>query len=426
VKILHIISSVNPAGGGPIEGIRQLGTTLEGQGHNVEIASLDAPNAPYLAEAPLRVHPLGPGTLRYGYSSRFVPWLRSNASRYDAVIVNGIWQYHSFGAWLALRRSSTPYVLFTHGMLDPYFKKQFPLKHLKKSMYWPWAEYRVLRDAHAVLFTCEEERLLARKSFWLYRCNEMVVNFGTAGITSDPEGEKEAFFGGFPELRGKKLALFVGRIHPKKSCDLVIQAFEKILAKDKSDDWHLLFVGPDGIGWRRDLSLLAERLGVSSRITWTGMIPEVMKWGALRSSEFFFFPSHMENFGIVVAEALSAGLPTLISNQVNIWREIEADGAGLVRPDNLEGACSLLRSYLDLPAKKRLAMRRAARVCFEKRFEIEKAADSLNAVLASATATVLPCLAVHSTEAFSKALTHDSLDDSLAARGEASENARGS
>jgi glycosyltransferase involved in cell wall biosynthesis len=390
MKILHVISSVNPAGGGPIEAVRQLG--LADTEHSVEIASLDSPDAAFVEQCPLPVYPLGPSTTKYAYSGRFVPWLRANRSRYDAVVVNGIWQFHSFGTWCALRGSGTPYVVYTHGMLDPWFKRRYPLKHLKKWMFWPWSDYRVLRDAQAVLFTCEEERLLARKSFWLYRCNEVVVNFGTAGVPGDPEIEKEAFYAGFPELRGKKLALFVGRIHPKKSCDLVIQAFKEVLAKDTSCDWHLVFVGPDGIGWRKDLSLLAERLGVSSRITWTGMIPDVMKWGALRAAEFFLFPSHMENFGIVVSEALSAGLPTLISNQVNIWREIEADGAGIVAADNLEGACALLRSYLELPADEKIAMRRAARACFEQRFEIKKAAQSLHAALASRTRANQPAL----------------------------------
>jgi glycosyltransferase involved in cell wall biosynthesis len=386
MKILHIISSVDFSGGGPIEAIRQLG--LASSEHSVEIASLDSPNATFLKECPLPVHPLGPGRTRYAYSPRFVPWLRANRRKYDAVVVNGIWQFHSFGTWCALQGTDTPYVVYTHGMMDPWFKKRYPLKHFKKWMFWPWSDYRVLRDAEAVLFTCEEEKLLARKSFWLYRCNEVVVNFGTAGIPGDPETQKEAFFDGFPHLRGKKIALFVGRIDPKKSCDLVIEAFDKVLAKDSSCDWHLVFVGPDRKGWRRDLSLLAERLGVSSRITWTGMIPEVMKWGALRSAEFFLFPSHMENFGIVVSEALSAGLPTLISDQVNIWREIEADGAGLVAADNLEGACGLLRSYLEMPLEKKIAMRRAARECFEARFEIKKAAQALNAVLANVAANV--------------------------------------
>jgi len=385
VKILHVISSVNPAGGGPIEGIRQLGKTLERQGHNVEVASLDSPDAPFLTQSPLQVYPLGPAHLHYAYSARFVPWLRSNSNRYDAVIVNGIWQYHSFGTWQALHGTQTPYVLFTHGMLDPWFKKEYPLKHAKKWMYWPWAEYRVLRDARAVLFTCEEERRLARKSFWLYKCHEVVVSYGTAKPEGDSSAETREFLAHYPELQGKRIALFMGRIHPKKGCDLLIEAFAKVLGQ--RPDWHLVIAGPDQVGIRESLHYRAAELGIAPRVTWTGMLSGTMKWGALRSAEVFVLPSHQENFGIAVAEALAVGTPTLISNKVNIWREIETDGAGIVSEDTLEGARQLLQSYVDLPEQKQTQMRIAALDCFDQRFEIKKAAGALHSVLRDAIGT---------------------------------------
>ena len=381
MKILHTISSVNPVYGGPIESIKQIGTNLTGAGHCVEVASLDPPDAPYLKECPLLVYPLGPAALHYHFNSRFIPWLRSNRSQYDAVVVNGIWQYHSFGTWRALRNSETPYVLFTHGLLDPWFKKQYPLKHLKKWMYWPWAEYRVLRDAQAVLFTCEEERTLARSSFWMYRCNEMVVNYGTARPKDDPQLSLDEFFSFYPGLRGKKLALFMGRIHPKKGCDLAIEAFAKVLGPHP--EWHLVIAGPDQVGWQKGLNDRAKHLGLVSRVTWAGMVGGGMKWGALRAAEVFLLPSHQENFGIAVAEALATGVPTLISNKVNIWREIEADGAGIVSEDTLEGTCALLQSFLMMSATEQLAMRQAARNCFDRRFEIRRAAESLHSILAN-------------------------------------------
>ena len=383
MNILNIIGSVNPAGGGPIEGINQLGTSMESAGHRVEIASLDAPDAAFLKQSPLPVYPLGPTTFGYGFSTRFIPWLRANHRRFDAVIVNGIWQFHSFGAWRTLRNSSTPYVLFTHGMLDPWFKRQYPLKHLKKWIYWPWADYRVLRDAQAVLFTCEEERLLARRSFWLYRCNEVVVSFGTASPPGDPQLEVSEFFGRRPELLGKRLALFMGRVHPKKGCDLLIEAFAEVLAEHS--DWHLVIAGPDQVGWQEKLQYRAKQLGITSRTTWTGMVSGAMKWGALRAAEVFVLPSHQENFGVVLAEALAVGTPTLISNKVNIWREIQADVAGIVAEDTLSGTCELFRSYLDLPEEKKLVMRQLARQCFEQRFEVKKAAGTLQTVLAGLT-----------------------------------------
>jgi glycosyltransferase involved in cell wall biosynthesis len=380
MKILHTISSANPRGGGPIEGINRLGTTLESLGHSVEISSLDPPDAPFLRQSPLEIHALGPGLSGYGLSSRFIPWLRANRRRYDAVIVNGIWQFHSFGTWLALRNTETPYVVFTHGMLDPWFKKRYPLKHVKKWMYWPWAEYRVLRDARSVLFTCEEERVLARQSFWMYRCREAVVGYGTARPSLNLEACRGEFLVQFPELQGKRLALFLGRIHPKKGCDLLIRAFAKVLAADPA--WHLVFAGPDQTGWQKKLMGIAESLGVASRITWTGMLSGPIKWGSLRASEVFVLPSHQENFGIAVAEALAAGTPTLATNKVNIWREIEAAGAGLIGEDNYEGICKLFESYNQLLPAEQRAMRERARKCFEENFEIRKAAQSLHTILA--------------------------------------------
>ena len=115
------------------------------------------------------------------------------------------------------------------------------------------------------------------------------------------------------------------------------------------------------------------------------MISGAKKWGALHAAEVFVLPSHQENFGIVVAEALAAGTPALISDKVNIWREIQSDGAGIVSADTLLGTCQFFRSYLDLPEAKRLNMRQLARQCFEQRFEIKRAAGSLHAVLAGVT-----------------------------------------
>src|SRR5262245_41848252 len=119
MKILHVIPSVDPRHGGPMEGVRQRGRRLVEMGHSVEIATLDAPSEPFLASFPLPVHALGPGRSTWGYSPRLVPWLCAHAPSFDAVVVNGLWRYHSFGAWRALRRLGKPYHVFTHGMLDP-------------------------------------------------------------------------------------------------------------------------------------------------------------------------------------------------------------------------------------------------------------------------------------------------------------------
>lgn len=372
MRILHSIHSVNPAGGGPIEAVKQVALVHAASGHETEIVSLDARDDPWVRECPVKVHAVGTGRAGYGYASTFVPWLREHRREYDAVIVNGLWQYSGFGVWRALRGSDTPYFVFPHGMLDPWFKRTYPLKHLKKWAYWPWADYRLLRDAKAVFFTAEEERRLARESFWLYRCTEIVVNFGISAPPGDPDAQKEAAFQRFPGLRGKRVFLFLGRIHEKKGCDLLIKAFAEIAA-----DFHLVFAGPDQTGWTKELQALAERLKISDRIHWLGMVSGDAKWGLLRLAEVFVLPSHQENFGIAVAEALACGTPVLISNKVNIWREIEQDHAGLVEADDEAGTVRLLKSWIALSQEKRDGMRRSAVECFQSRFEIARTAAAL-------------------------------------------------
>ena len=358
-----------------MEGVRQRGLKLIEMGHDVELVSLDDPRAPFLDKYPLRVHPLGPTSGRYLYNARLAPWLYEHARDYDAVIVNGIWQYHSFGAWRALRKMNLPYFVFTHGMMDPWFKQTYPLKHLKKWLYLPWAEYRVLRDARAVLFTSDDERLLARRSFWLYKAREVVVAYGTKSPPDKSDALREAFVLAYPVLRGKRVLLFLSRIQEKKGCDLLIDAFAQVAKQDSQ--LHLLMAGPDQTGWVSALKQQATRLGISDRITWPGMLQGDLKWGAFYASEAFVLPSHQENFGIAVAEALGCGLPVLISDKVNIWREIQSDGAGIVNSDTASGTFQTLQTWLAMTTAHRGQMGRLAKESFSKRFTVEAMARSL-------------------------------------------------
>ena len=379
MKVLHILPSVDPKGGGPMEGVKQYGHRFEEIGNHVEVLSLDAPDHPCVRAYPLKVHALGPGFLGYRYTPKLRHWLEQHARDYDTIIVNGLWQYHGFGAWRVLRRMKVPYFVFTHGMLDPWFKHTYPLKHLKKWLYWPWAEYRLLRDAKAVLFTCEEERLLARKSFWLYKVREAVINYGTGAPPENVEGLRAHFYSAYPELGGKRILLFLSRIHEKKGCNLLLEAFAKVAEQD--GHLHLLMAGPGKSTLMSKLKNQAQRLGIADRITWPGMLQGDMKWGAFYASEAFVLSSHQENFGVAVAEALGCGLPVLISNKVNIWREIETDGAGIVNADTAEGTEKTLRQWLAMSANARHKMALQAKATFEKRFTVDAMASSLIAAV---------------------------------------------
>jgi glycosyltransferase involved in cell wall biosynthesis len=139
----------------------------------------------------------------------------------------------------------------------------------------------------------------------------------------------------------------------------------------------LVMTGPDQTGWRPELEALAERLGVATRVHWTGPLYGDAKWGALYGAQAFALPSHQENFGIAVAEALGCGTPVLISNQVDIWREIEGAGAGFVEPDTVDGATALLRRWFGLPPAKRAAMSVTAAELFDAQFNVASTGPAL-------------------------------------------------
>jgi glycosyltransferase involved in cell wall biosynthesis len=390
VKILHVIASLDPRCGGPMEGVRQIARAALAWGQQTTVVSLDAPGQPFLEGNPFAAVALGPGLLPYGYTPRLAPWLREHAREFDAIIVNGIWQYSSFAVWRALHGTGVPYFVFPHGMLDPYFKRAYPFKHLKKLLYWRLGEYRVLRDARAVLFTCEEEMLLARESFRQYRCREQVAGYGTAPPPYEREPALAAYHAAFPELAGRRTLLFLSRIHEKKGCDLLIEAFAAVAGTDPA--LQLVLAGPVESAYGARLKTLARKLGLEARISWTGMLGGACKWGALYAAQAFALPSHQENFGIAVAEAMACGTPVLISNRVNIWREIDTDGAGLVAPDTLAGTTDMLLRWTALDEARRQAMGQNARTCFETRFDIRAVARRLTETIGRLIASPTPYL----------------------------------
>ncbi len=386
MRILHIIPSVDTTQGGPIEGVNRMGEVLAGLGITQELLTLDPMGSPLAIEHKRTVHALGePAPPGAGLIDRFRrwahyspvarDWAKLRVHDYDAVVVNSLWNYATRIARLSLVGSGIPYVVYPHGMLDPWFRRRYPIKHAAKQLLWWFNEGVLLRNADAVLFTCDEERRLARQTFFPYQVNERVVAYGAgAPPSADPEHEK-AFRAMLPALGARRYLLFMSRIHEKKGCDLLIDAFATIAAKDSELD--LVIAGPDQAGWCAALRAQAKSLGIADRIHWPGMLLAPVKYGALRGSEAFILPSHQENFGIVVAEALACGCVVLISDQVNIWREIAAAEAGLVKPDTLAGTTALLARFAALDTSQKAAMRKRAVILFAEQFDVRQAGLAL-------------------------------------------------
>jgi glycosyltransferase involved in cell wall biosynthesis len=387
MKRLRIIAGVDPREGGPIEGIRQQASHHAAAGIDEHVVSLDAPDAPWVAEFPMQMTACGePISIasgwksrlpwrKYGYRPGFVRWLKDHAREYDIVTVHGLWNYSTMGARLALVGSGIPYIVFTHGMLDPWFKRNYPLKSALKQVFWWFNEGPLLNGADYVLFTSEEERALAQESFGPYRVRERVVSYGTSDPPAYSSSQSIAFRAKTTDLVRPYL-LYLSRIHPKKGCDLLINAFADGLAAQSDID--LVIAGPASDKYLDQLKKFAQARGVASRIHWPGMLTGDAKWGAFRDAEAFVLPSHQENFGIVVAEAMACAKAVLITDKVNIWREVAQSGAGLVEPDDQEGVFRLLQRYFDHSPEERQEMAAMARRLFSERFEIGGVAQSLN------------------------------------------------
>ena len=280
MRLLHMIDSFSPAAGGPPEAVRQLIQATRAAGTDVEAVCLDPPGAEFLSGIACPVHALGESFLgRFAFSPRLWRWLRENAGRYDAIVMNGIWSFPGLALYIAARRMGKPYGIFPHGALDPWFNRRYPLKYIKKLLYWP-VQYAVLRHAHAVFFTTKTERDLAKTSFRPSNWNSVVVPYGITEPEKPkggPGGQIEAFYGKFPELRGRGYLLFLGRIHDKKGCDLLVEAFAEVAGSALGVD--LVIAGPDQAGLQAKLMTMAERLGIANRVHWPGWIERRRKMG---------------------------------------------------------------------------------------------------------------------------------------------------
>ena len=392
LRLLHIIASADPQSGGPVEALLRIGDQLQSQGHRQELLTLDDPNSVFLRDFPRIVYAMG-STRKAGggiiakahrwhrYSPNALSWLKTHVADYDGVIVNGLWNYAAHIARRILPKSGVPYIVYPHGMLDPWFRKRYPVKHIMKQMLWPFNESVLLGHAQAVCFTSAGEASQSKNVFLPYQLNEHIVAYGTAQPPQEHASQHEAFAVSFPNLGIRPYLLFLGRVHEKKGCDLLLQAFARIA--DSQRDIDLVIAGPGDDDYVTGLQQQIESLGLSPRVYWAGMLQGDAKWGAFQGAAAFILPSHQENFGIAVAEALACSCPVLISEKVNIAEIVIQDGAGFAEMDTLEGTITLLTRFFAMNDEQRRAMGAAARTCFARRFTSECASEDLLTALTS-------------------------------------------
>ena len=379
MRILHVVTSLDPEAGGVSQAIRTIIKGLDAVRIENEVVCLDEPSFGYLSEMTFLVHALGPGVTPWQYNKAMQAWLEAKLGDYEVVIVHGLWQYPGYACQKVFRnlQSDRPRLfVMPHGMLDPYFQKApgRKMKALRHWFFWKIIERKLIHLADAILFTCETEKLLARQSFKPYSPKlEKVTGLGVERPPAYHDKMKLAFSEKCIKTPNRYF-LYMSRIHEKKGTDLLIKAWLR-LQEESPGIPDLVIAGP-GLEseYGRQIKELAS---VSDKILFPGMLSGDAKWGAFYVCEAFVLPSHQENFGIAVVEALACRKPVLISNQVNIWREIDGEGAGIVSEDNAEGTFYGLKTWCAMSRDEKDSMAFNAESAYNKFFSVEKATDLL-------------------------------------------------
>ena len=307
---------------------------------------------------------------RIGFEAKAIDCPKEAAESNNFSIAHGLWQWPSVVAYQNWKRKKIPFLVFPHGMLDPWFKTTFPLKHFKKQLYWWWRQGRILSNAHAVCFTTEDERQLAQNTFWPYKCREIVTGLGVCDPPKNEEHQKSVFVEKFPIILDKKVLLYMGRLHPKKGLDLLLNA----IAKNFPEDSVLVIAGPVDQSDPYVQKLQDISKGFGKKVLWTDMLEGDLKWGALGTADALILPSHQENYGMVVAEACSVGTPVLTTNKVNLHCEILEYEAGIVEDDTQRGIDNLVLAWIK---RKHQHMHENALRCFQEKLHISNTARKI-------------------------------------------------
>lgn len=281
------------------------------------------------------------GPQGFGYCSGLSKVLEGKLRNADVVHIHNLWSFFNIIGSKCCRKMNVPFVVSTHGMLDP---NSLSRKAWKKKFYGLMFEWPRLRHAAGMIYTHPEEQRLAENQC-AGLANGHVVPLAADEPPDEPrEDLVESFLSRYPTLRGRRLVMFLGRLHSKKGLDLLIPAFKKLRASH--EDVSLVLVGPCEPKYLESLRKMAIAEGIDADCHFLGAVAGREKWAALCAASLFALPSYQENFAIALVEAMSVGTPVLISKRINIWNEIQAADAGVVTDLTIQDVAGNMETML--------------------------------------------------------------------------------
>lgn len=348
MKILHVIANLAPRYGGPAKAGMEMAAALAARGHEVTIFStnqdgsgvLDVPTDRVIRKngVDIRYFPVvQPKFWRTSPAMAFA--LNKEIPNFDIVHIHSLYLFHGMAAGHYARKHGVPYIVRPHGTLDPVM---YARHRYRKRIMEMLFEDRNIRLADALHYTTEEELVLAKP--YVHGSTGFVVPNGVNSSDYSELPARGTFRSRYKLLEGKKMLLFFSRINFKKGLDVLVEAFKHI--HRQHPDTVLVLTGPDDENYGQKVREWLKAAGLSEFAIFTGMLTGQDKLAVLRDADLFLLPSYSENFGIAVVEAMACGIPVVISDKVNIWREVVQEGAGLATPVDpvkvAEAACQLL------------------------------------------------------------------------------------
>lgn len=360
VKILHVVPSIAIRNGGLATAVAGLAYGLQKAGVTTEIFTTDLASPPQgkrltrglaASDFPPDIdgitmslfevnHPF-----RLAYSRQLGQTLSRGIRNFDVVHIHGLFLYPQFAAWRAATRFHVPYVVSIHGMLDPFLRSRGRLRKSVNDLLW---QRRMLDNAHGIHFTSLEELSLVSD---LKLCSPKFVipnglNLARFNELPSPSGFRSRFLNG---INGP-IILNHGRITQKKGLDILIRALS--LVNQTHKEATLVIVGPDDEQLEAELVALARALNIENQVKFVGSLVGNDLLSALAAADLWCLPSHSENFGLAVVEAMAAGLPVVTTALVNIAQEAADHGALAIATLAPESFANHILEFLQDPEKR--------------------------------------------------------------------------
>jgi glycosyltransferase involved in cell wall biosynthesis len=279
-----------------------------------------------------------PPMKQFIFSSELTGWLWQNVRDYDLVNTHYLFSYASTCAGAIARRQRVPYLVRTIGQLAPWALAQ---SRLKKQVYASIIERHNLNCAAAIHCTSAGEAEDVRKFGISTPTVTLPLGVEMPKIWPNAQQELRQVYGIAPET---PVVLFFSRLHYKKRPDLLLYALSRLAAQNQ--EFHLILAGSGESDYLSYLTDLVSSLGLQSRTTMTGFVTGKAKDMLLQGSDLFVLPSFSENFGIAIAEAMAAGLPVIITPDIQIAPEIAAEKAGLIVEGDVEAVENAIAQLL--------------------------------------------------------------------------------